>query len=451
MRFFLTRGEGMLEIKDLSFSFSAEDGTLFSSFSLSAGKGEKILIIAPPGSGKSTLSRILAGTVPKYISGTLSGSASIEGIDLLSLDIPERMLLAGRASQNTDEMILFSSVEDELVFPLENLGLERSEIGRRLEDALALFSLSSYRHVSTTELSGGEKRRLMLAVLFAVDPALYILDESFDELSPEWRARLSAIIKESDRTFLVLGSHFLPEYRDLFDSIYSMTSTGLEPFRMPQMIEADLPMHAGGSLLEADGIAIKRKHRTSDAAPFTLSVPHFSLRQGECMILAGENGSGKSSFSRVLSGLLEEDKGSVLLDGRRLPSKERRSTVAYLMQNPFEQLFLPTVEDELASTGKSRERIDEALDIFGLDGSWYINEISYGKAKLVQAALFYLLDRPFAIFDEIDSAMSYSDSIRCVESYLRKGSGLLVITHDMAFASSLGADSVMIRDGVLCR
>ncbi len=164
-------------------------------------------------------------------------------------------------------------------------------------------------------------------------------------------------------------------------------------------------------------------------------------------MLLGENGSGKSTLSKVLCGLLKEEAGSVSINGSYLNAKERRSKVAYLMQNPFEQLFLPTVGEELMSTEASSNEIERALKLFSLSSDWYISEIPYGRAKLVQAAVFYLLDRDFAIFDELDSALSYEDSIKAVNAYLEKGTGLLIITHDEYFASLFDCDKYRIEDG----
>ena len=151
---------------DISFSYP--DGTrIFDHLSFTAEKGEHLLILSEPGSGKSTLSRLLTGALPGYTGGNLDGYAEFDGKDILSLPPYERMEIIGRVSQNTDEMLLFSSVEEEISFPLMNLGLETAEKDRRIADCLELFGLEKYRKVSTAELSGGEKRRLMLSILFA--------------------------------------------------------------------------------------------------------------------------------------------------------------------------------------------------------------------------------------------------------------------------------------------
>ena len=435
---------------DADISFSYGDGArIFSSFRFSVPDRGGLLVIAPPGSGKTTLARIITGAVPAYSGGSLSGYVSVSGCDILALPAPMRMEKAGRVSQNSDEMMLFSSAEEEISFPLANLGLPAEEIRKRVSEAMDLFGLEMLRGVPASELSGGEKRRLMLAVLFAVDPELYILDESFDELSPLWRKKLVSLLRSRCRSFIVLGSHYLAEYDEIGCPVISIEDGHAVPFRKEEIPVLDFPDEIGSSCLSASSLTLMRRHRSSAGSGFTLSVPSFSIREGECAVLTGDNGAGKSSFSRVLCGLLQEIEGSVLLDGRMLTQKERKKTVAYLMQNPYEELFLPTVLDEARSTGASSEEIDAALDLFGLDPGWYIAEISYGRAKLVQAMVFYLLKRPFAIFDEFDSSLPYEKSLEAVRIYLERGCGVLVITHDNAFASALPGRKLGIEGGVL--
>ena len=442
--------QGRMSELELSFSYDTGE-EVFSSFSLSLKEGEHVLVLSPPGSGKTTLSRILTGSIPKYIQGSLKGHFTIDDRDILSEDIPRRMDAVGRVSQNTDEMMLFSSVEEEISFPLENMGLVRDERDRRIARALSLFGLERYRDVSTSELSGGEKRRLLLSVLFAIDPDVYILDESFDELSPRWRRNLAEAVRKSPRTIIALGSHELGEYRGTFDRIVTIEGGRCSDYAERPFPSVSFPrIHKGEGVLRAEGLIIDREHRSSGDLPsFSLSVPQLEIAEGECVTLLGENGSGKSSLSRVLSGLLRERSGSVTIDGRAISFKERKHAVAYLMQNPYEELFLPTVRDELESTKASDEDIEKALKLFSLDGSEYVQELSYGKAKMVQAAVFYLLGRRFVIFDELDSAVSYEDFIKAVSAYMEKGAGLLVITHDTRVSGMLPGRKLMIEGGVL--
>ena len=451
----------MVEITKLSFSYGSCEENIFSSFSLKIDAGQILLLNAPAGSGKTTLARILTGGVPKYSGGVISGKVSIDNNDILALDTSERIAFVGRVPQNTDEMILFSTVESELSFPLENLGLGEVEIEKKVSHALALFELDGYRKVSTTELSGGEKRRLMCAILFMINPSLYVFDESFDELSDRWRKKLCTLIKESGKSVLILASHPLSVYDGLYDRVISINNGEVVDYNPDVDISSSLKAYFRDSLykknnnqgsLEAKDIRLFRPHRSIlEENPFALDIENFSIKKGSLQLLMGDNGAGKSTLSKVLCGLLKEKSGSVLIAGHKVGEKERRTRVAYLMQNPFEQLFLPTVYDELKSTEAIDDDIEKALSLFKLDKNMYISEISYGKAKLVQAAIFYLLDRDYVIFDELDSAIGYNDSLSVVKAYLEKGSGVLVITHDEYFASLLNCERSYIKDGKICK
>lgn len=439
----------MLEIDSFSFGFN-KGGALVSSFSLKVEKGEKILILAPPGSGKSSLAKALTGSLKKYYGAEESGNIKINNISLLPLSPSERMKLVSRTSQDTDEMILFSFSENEITFPLENLGLEKNEIKKRLEKSLDDFGLQNLKSVSTSELSGGEKRRLALSAIFALNPEVFILDEAFDELSAHWRSVLREKIKNSNKTFIVLASHYLSFYEGLFSEVYTIKNKKV--IKLDNTKEENIKIREiekYEETLSVDSLFLKRTRRSNRSEIFSLNVPSFSLNRGNLVVLKGENGSGKSTFSKILSGILEEDRGKVEISGKEIKAKERRKKIAYLSQNPLTQLFLPKVRDELKSTGKNEEDVERIAKIFNLDLDSYVTELSFGKAKLVQAALFYLLERPFVILDEIDNALSYKESLRVIEEFLKIKSGLIVISHDDVFISYLKGKIYIIEDGEL--
>ena len=434
---------------DISFSYR-DDSPLFSHLCFSISEGKKLKIIAPPGSGKTTLAKILTGVVPAYSGGVLDASIDIDGKQISVMSASERMPFIGRVSQNTDEMLLFSSAEEEIAFPLSNLGIPEAEISGRMNHSLMLFGLEALRRVPSSELSGGEKRRLMLAVLFAVDPEVYILDESFDELSPGWRSRLVSLINSSKRTFIILGSHNLKEYDDIDGDTVTIENGALSAYEKENPPRLSYIFNTGKDILSCKDLCIMRSHRSlSEKESFSLTVPAFSLKKGECVVITGENGTGKSSFSRSLCGLLAEKSGAVEFNGRKLPFRERKKSVAFLMQNPYEELFLPTVLEEMRSTGASDEEITRTAELFHVSLDWYISEISYGKAKLVQAMLFFLLKRPFAVFDEFDSSLPYAESMNVLSAFLSQGAGIIVITHDEAFSEAITCPHMRVEDGVL--
>ena len=440
----------MIEIKDLSFNYKGEE-RLFSSLSLNIEAHHPVLILSPPGSGKTTLARILTGTAEKYYWGERSGTFLIDDVDLFALDIPERKNYVARSSQNSDEAILFPTLLDEIAFPLEQRNLGRKRIREELEGLLKRYDLEKYCDSDTSELSGGEKRRLNLATLDAIAPRFYIYDEAFDELSSSWRSKLLSLIKEKEYV-LVLGSHYLGEYDDLFDSVYEIRDGHLVPyeprdvfFSFPCLKDAEDP-----HLLRLEDISFSQRHRAmEEGGLFSLSVPSFEMKSSSLYLLTGENGAGKSTLARIITGIREPDNGRIVLDGKEIRAKDRKKKVSYLFQNPFNQLYLPTVKDELLSVSRNEELISHVASLFSLSLNDYTQELSYGKAKLLQGAIFYILNRPFAIFDEVDSAISYEDTMTMLRLYLESGTAVLMISHDERIISAFKGERYHIEKGVL--
>ncbi len=440
----------MIEIKDLSFNYKGEE-RLFSSLSLNIEAHHPVLILSPPGSGKTTLARILTGTAEKYYWGERSGTFLIDDVDLFALDIPERKNYVARSSQNSDEAILFPTLLDEIAFPLEQRNLGRKRIREELEGLLKRYDLEKYSDSDTSELSGGEKRRLNLATLDAIAPRFYIYDEAFDELSSSWRSKLLSLIKEKEYV-LVLGSHYLGEYDDLFDSVYEIRDGHLVPyeprdvfFSFPCLKDAEDP-----HLLRLEDISFSQRHRAmEEGGLFSLSVPSFEMKSSSLYLLTGENGAGKSTLARIITGIREPDNGRIVLDGKEIRAKDRKKKVSYLFQNPFNQLYLPTVKDELLSVSRNEELISHVASLFSLSLDDYTQELSYGKAKLLQGAIFYILNRPFAIFDEVDSAISYEDTMTMLRLYLESGTAVLMISHDERIISAFKGERYHIEKGVL--
>ena len=422
-----------LELENLSFTYDGGKENLFSSLSLHMDSDEKILLIGEPGVGKTTLAKILTGSVPKFFEGKLEGRILVDGSDVIDMDIPERSSLIARSSQNTDSMLLFTSAEDEIAFPLENNGEDDDVIEKKVLELLAKWDLSQYRDSDSSLLSGGEKRRLSLSVLDAVDPVFRVYDEPFDELSHEWRRKLASILKSGNGGIIVLASHYIEEYEGLFDREFEIRKDGIHPY---EGFHDDLRIERAQSLddrheLRIENIRFSQSQKASSASvAFHLNAREMHVGSGELVLLKGDNGSGKSTLSKIITGLRKEEKGKVLLDGAVLSEKKRRETIAYLHQNPYNQLFLPTVRDEALTVTADEEKLKKVFSIFGFTGDEYVEELSQGKAKLVQAMVFYLLERPFAILDELDSALSYKETAAVLSLFLRRGDGVLLISHD---------------------
>ncbi len=495
----------IVSITDLSFSYrnwesrnaDAVGVPVFSHIDLKLEEGTRTLILAPPDSGKSTLARILAGLVPKYMDGLLTGSIVVDGHDLSSTEPWELVRSCGYVSQNPLEEFVASSCEDEIAFPLESLGLPRYEIIRHVRSALEKWGLEPMKEANAQELSGGERKRLLLAVQDAVCPRFWILDESFDDLDVSWRERLLERIGDRGVTTLAFGSRYLEQFHGTFDR-YALLNGGTLTFgdetdiameferlcetpytddALPSandfqevgmgverrmvlvrdVVPEDVQKYPKHSLACRDVSVTHRRRSSIQEVPFSLSIPAFRLESDSIVSLCGPNGSGKSTFSRLLCGLDVAGAGTFFLDDRPATQTTLNRSVGYLFQNPDYQIFLPTVREELAwslkraklSQSEISRRVEECADLFHLDVSATPTTMSFGLRKNLQAAVYYLLDRPFYILDELDSALTYATAFELIGLLRRNGAGILMITHDQQFADALAERSCRIVDGVL--
>lgn len=456
----------LLEIDGLSFSYEnyteKASENLFENLSFSVEENENVLIIGEPGTGKSTLSSLILSFYPKFITGKLSGNLMFLKEDLKKKESSDLTPFITLVPQNTQSYLITTTVEEEIVFPLESLGLEREEIKKRLDYSLSYWGLSSYREVGTSELSGGESRRLLLCINEAIDPKLSVYDEAFDELDIEYKKKLRDKIALRKNASLVFCSHYSNIFDKLFDKIYFLENKSLHRVEedsieteISKLVKPSFLKTETSSILTAENIKLDRKR--SDGTVFKLSVPHFQLNSGEIVAISGLNGSGKSSFALLLQGIIEPDEGSVLLDDKKIEAKTRKRSIGYIFQNPDYQIFLPTVRDELLYglsflklKNKEREELlEKTADLFSLDLSDNALLLSYGKRKVLQAAIYYLLDRKFYILDEIDSALSYKESAHLINTLSSNGAGLLLISHDEETRNHFANRTYHIENGVL--
>jgi energy-coupling factor transport system ATP-binding protein len=467
-------------VRDASFSYRSwnekPERMVLRNLDCTFGEGSRTLLLAPFDAGKSTLARILAGLCPKYIQGTLTGTIEVCGKDLSRTAPWDLVCDCGYVSQDPQEQFVATSVEDELAFPLESLGLPREEIERRIGTALETWGLTHLRLSSEQELSGGERKRVLLATQQAIDPAFWILDESFDDLDLQWRTLLAKTVGEGPRTYLVLASRYLAQFDGLFDR-YALLEDGRLRFGAKDEVVSAFSRLCGDDRpnpIESQQVTPSVRHVVScrdlqtvrhrmssiEDHPFTLSVPSFSLSSGDLSTLVGPNGSGKSTFSRLLCGLDVPTQGGFAIDGKPASQKMLNRTVGYLFQNPDLQIFLPTVREELSwslkrqknSTPEETERkVAECADLFGLRLDDTPTTMSYPLRKALQAAVYYLLDRPFYILDELDNALTYDSALQIIARLRRNGAGILLITHDRKFASMVCKSTFVIEDGVLER
>jgi energy-coupling factor transport system ATP-binding protein len=295
---------------------------------------------------------------------------------------------------------------------MEQVGMEREEMVRRIRPALEAVGLAGFEHRDPTSLSGGEKQRLAIASVLALRPAVIVLDEPTTDLDPEGKTEVFALIRtlreqglslivieheaevlrSADRLVLLREGEIIAEGapHDLMTRIELLEECGVHPPDLNRVLaKSGIAAHAA-NVDEAEalirralphlGASIHSSH-LSRAAPGTslqdaaaadgahplvevralkfnypdgppvLDSIDLRIAPGEFVAIIGQNGSGKTTLAKHLVGLLRPTAGAVMLNGRdrtTMRPAETAAEVGYVFQNPDHQIFAATVEDEVA-------------------------------------------------------------------------------------------------------
>lgn len=211
----------VISIKNLYFKYLSAKHWSLLNITLKISRGEFVLITGPTGSGKSTLVRCLNGLIPHFYPGQMQGTIQVLGIDPREKKVREMAGHVGFVFQNTEDQLFSLSVERELVFSLENLGLPKEEIKTRLEEVIEALNLSELLDKRIPKLSGGQKQKVAIAAALAMKPEILVLDEPLSELDPRSRLEIISVLdtlKQEDLT-IVLVEHRLHETLPIADKL----------------------------------------------------------------------------------------------------------------------------------------------------------------------------------------------------------------------------------------
>ncbi len=454
----------ILSAQNISFTYpdypQMPSAELFSDLNLTLETEQITLLLGRPESGKTTLVYILAGLVPRFTGGKMNGLVEVQGRSVSGKQPYDLIEELGIVFQNPDEQLFTNSCAAEIAFPLESLGLSRQEIDVRVERALNTMDIRQYRERSPNTLSGGEKKKLLLACLIAVDPTVWILDETLEELDEQTKVLILEYLKSRKKTVLILSAKWHKLFAEYIQAVlilqdgvirkrtHSEENTPADWNRLERKTE-QMPAAGIGRIPSRKLLQTTDIHFHYDTLdPFSLDIPAFELAAGEVLALTGGNGSGKTTLAKLLCGLLKPLSGSIRLFDETVPadSATLNAHVGYMFQSPDLQIFAASVQEELAyglkleglPRARIETRIQEAVSLFHLPSSKVPPSLmSYGARKRLQAAVYYLLQRPLLILDEGDSGLGTDEFARIVKLLSSQEKGLVLITHDMELAAHL--------------
>ena len=390
------------------------------------------LLVGKSGSGKSTLFQIIA----QVSSLPYSGQVLIDGSEISQLSIVERVQTVGILFQNPNHQFTMENLFEELVFTLENIAYPIQEIESKIAEVVEKCRSQKILHRPIHQLSGGEKQKAALAVLFAMNPRVYLLDEPFASIDRKSRLEILGILKElvqAGKT-IILCDHDLSDYEAYIDHMVELRDGELkELFKIPssetrQVFSKEVDF--GSNLLHMD----KMTCVLNDSPLF--SIADFTFYEGISCIL-GDNGVGKSTLFRSIL-QFQKYKGRITWRGAVLKKKKSLyRDLTGVVQEAEKQFIRVSLREELQLDGPDSERnqrILQALQYFDLeqtlDKSPY--QLSGGQQKILQLltiltskASVILLDEPFAGLD--DRACHYF--CQWIVEERNQGRSFLVISH----------------------
>jgi energy-coupling factor transporter ATPase len=202
----------VIETKGLTYTYPGAVKPSINNVSIKIEKGEFVLITGPSGCGKTTLCRCFNGLIPHFYQGKLEGEIKVAGLTVQEHPTYELARHVGMVFQNPENQLFALSVEKDVAFGLENLGLPRDEIRKRVDWALQITGIYDLRDRAPYELSGGQQQRVAIASVLAMQPEVMVLDEPTSFLDPLGAKKIFDVIHEINKNLgitIVLVEHRL--------------------------------------------------------------------------------------------------------------------------------------------------------------------------------------------------------------------------------------------------
>lgn len=419
--------EPLLALRGFGCRYAESDAAALDGIDFTLAAGELVAVMGASGAGKSTLLKCLTGIVPAFVPAQVTGERRAFGADAATLAPGDLAGRVGIVFQDFEAQLFSTSCALEVGFAPQQLGLPRDVIEARTRRALERVGLAGFASRDPATLSGGEKQRLAIAGVLALEPQVVLLDEPTTDIDPEGKRAILELLRTlradgiaivlveheilaaeaADRLILLAGGRIVADgdAASLLGDVARLEHCGIRP-RDLDVIRHHLALPERLASVDAAESALRAHRQTPspDTSPqdpgtgATARPPLLAVRgvrfayeggrsaldgvsvdiaAGEYVALIGQNGSGKTTLAKHLNGLLAPTAGSVRLDGRDLRGLrlgEIARDVGFVFQDPDHQLFCDSVEDEVAygprhlalAAAEVERRVARALDVCAL-------------------------------------------------------------------------------------
>ena len=444
-----------IEVRNLSFAYPGADAAVLERLDWSVPQGAFALLVGGTGSGKSTLLSLLKPEIAP--AGERTGDALVLGENVADMDVHASAERVGYVFQDPENQIVCETVWHEMAFGLENLGVSRGEMRRRIAETSYFFGLEDWLHRDTDTLSGGRKQLLTLAAVLALRPRVLLLDEPTSQLDPVAEKNFLHALFRVNRELgctVVVATH---QPRPMLE--YATCAYRIEGGRVRDVVDlASLGSREG--LLDLDSCRPAQGAATGAAAAiregwfrydrtggWVLRGLDVTFSAGAVHAVVGGNGCGKSTMLSVLA------KTAKLQRGRMVRGT---ASAALLPQNPKALLVAETVRDELmewaSACGYDEAAAQEQTARLGLAGleMRHPYDLSGGQRQLLALAKLLLIGPELLLLDEPTKGLDLASRCiiaRALREHAQAGGTVVIATHDLDFAEQVSDDVAMMFDG----
>ncbi len=492
----------MIEFDHVSVTFTGQGSPVLSDVDLCIPEGELCLVIGRTGSGKTTLLRTINGLVPHFSGGTLSGRVVVDGRDTRDHRPRDLAEVVGFVGQDPLSGFVTDTVEDELAYGMESLGLPADVMRKRVEETLDLIGLADLRQRPLTDLSGGQQQRVAIGSVLTTHPRVLVLDEPTSALDPlaaeEVLATLQRLVHDLGLT-VVLAEHRLERVVQYADRVVLVPGDGgavvdgppsevltASPIA-PPVVELGrvagwrpLPLSVRDARRRAaplrdqlNGLPAPDHSRADEGevvgrvsdlvAGYTrlpvLKGVSATLSRGEIVALMGRNGAGKSTLLKTLVGMRAPDTGTVEVGGQApttLKPVRLLRHVGLVPQVPGDLLYESTVARECTQADKdggvppgTTAALFERLSP-GVPGDQHPRDLSEGQRLTLALAIVLAAGPPLVLLDEPTRGLDYTAKHRLVEilrDLAAAGHAVMLATHDVELVAEVATRVVVLADG----
>jgi energy-coupling factor transport system ATP-binding protein len=495
----------VIEFQDVSVEYDVGSGPVISGANFVLDEGELTLVVGPTGSGKSTLLRCINGLVPHYSGGTLRGRVVVDGRDTRTHRPRDLADVVGFVLQDPMSSFVTDTVEEELAYGMEALGVAATAMRRRVEETLDLLGLAEVRNRTLGTLSAGQQQRVAIGAVLASGPRILVLDEPTSALDPvaaeEVLASLHRLVHDLGLT-VVVAEHRLERVIHHADQVLLIEGGRVSALLHPAdaMVSSTiyppvigLGRHLGWTPLPLSVRDARRRARdlratlpdrvpssspaATDAAP-VCTVDHLvvrrggqpvlrgldlTLRKGEVVALMGRNGAGKSTLLTTLVGQLVPASGRVrlgsrgdLIDPSRAKPADIVKRAGMVPQDPTSILYADSVAEECRAAdrdfgirpGRTREVLASIAP--GIADDRHPRELSEGQRLSLALALILASEPQLVLLDEPTRGLDYQAKRRLVQllrALASAGHAIVLATHDVELAAEVANRVVVLAEG----